>query len=156
MKQQNSVLPAAIADALALLPPAPHSVLLAAALNRVLGRSIQPEQLLPLQDKSVCIRVTDARLTFFLGADHRGFVARRFSQTPDLTIGACARDFLRLALRAEDPDTLFFGRRLYMEGDTELGLLIKNILDSVETSQLFILRWLPDSVRIKIRAELLS
>ncbi|MHB1246585.1 MAG: ubiquinone anaerobic biosynthesis accessory factor UbiT [Sulfuriferula sp.] len=156
MKQQNSVLPTAIADAFALLPPAPHSVLLAAALNRVLGRSIQPKQLLLLQNKSVCVRVTDARLSFFLGADHRGFVARRFSQVPDLTIGACARDFLRLALRAEDPDTLFFGRRLYMEGDTELGLLIKNLLDSIDASQLFIMRWLPDSVRIKIRAGLLS
>nr|WP_223264547.1 SCP2 sterol-binding domain-containing protein [Sulfuriferula plumbiphila] len=122
----------------------------------MLGRSIQPERLLPLRNKSVCIRVTDARLAFFLGTDRRGFVARRFSPTPDLTIGACARDFLRLALREEDPDTLFFGRRLYMEGDTELGLLIKNILDSVEPSQLFVMRWLPDSVRTRIRAELLS
>lgn len=156
MKQQNFALPAAIAGAFALLPPAPHSVLLAAGLNRVLGRSIQSECLLPLQGKSVCIRVTDVRLSFFLGADRRGFIARRFSQTPDLTIGASARDFLRLALREEDADTLFFGRRLYMEGDTELGLLIKNILDSVETSQLRIMRWLPDSVRTKIRAELLS
>lgn len=156
MKQHNFSLPEMLVGALALLPPAPHSVLLAAGLNRVLGRSIQPERLLPLQDKSVCIRVTDASLAFFLGADHRGFVARRFSQTPDLTIGACARDFLKLALRAEDPDTLFFGRRLYMEGDTELGLLIKNILDSVDTSQLFIMRLLPDAWRIKIRAELLS
>lgn len=156
MKQQNLALPAAIADVFALLPPAPHSVFLAAGMNRVLGRSIQSECLLPLHGKSVCIRVTDARLAFFLGADRRGFVARRFCQTPDLTIGACARDFLRLALREEDPDTLFFGRRLYMEGDTELGLLIKNILDSVEASQLFIMRFLPDTLRAKIRAELLS
>ena len=156
MKQQNFALPAAITGALALLPPAPHSLLLAAGLNRVLGRSIQPECLLPLQDKSVCIRVTNARLAFFLGADRCGFVARSFSQTPDLTIGACARDFLRLALREEDPDTLFFGRRLTMEGDTELGLLIKNILDSVDTSQLFMMRWLPDALRTKIRAGLLS
>ena len=156
MRQQNIALPGTIAGALALLPPAPHSVLLAAGLNRVLGRSLQPGWLLPLQDKSVCIHVTDARLAFFLGADHDGLVARRFSQTPDLTIGACARDFLRLALREEDPDTLFFGRRLYMEGDTELGLLIKNILDSVEPSQLFILHLLPDALLTKIRAELLS
>ena len=156
MKQQNFVLPGAVAIALSLLPPAPHSVVLAAGLNRVLGRCIQPEWLLPLQDKSVCIRVTDARLAFFLGANRRGFVARRFSQTPDLTIGACARDFLKLALREEDPDTLFFGRRLTMEGDTELGLLIKNLLDSVDPSQLFMMRWLPDTLRKKIRTGLIS
>jgi predicted lipid carrier protein YhbT len=36
------------------------------------------------------------------------------------------REFLLLASRQEDPDTLFFRRRLIIEGDTELGLAIKN------------------------------
>lgn len=156
MKQQTFVLPGAVTGALSLLPPAPHSLLLAATLNRVLRHFIQPEWLLALQDKSVCIRVTDARLAFFLGANRRGFVARRFSPVPDLTIGACARDFLKLAMREEDPDTLFFGRRLHMEGDTELGLLIKNLLDSVDPFQLSLVRWLPDTLRAKIREGLLS
>jgi predicted lipid carrier protein YhbT len=31
-----------------------------------------------------------------------------------------------------DPDTLFFSRRLTIEGDTELGLLLKNRLDALE------------------------
>lgn len=39
-----------------------------------------------------------------------------------------------LARRVEDPDTLFFARRLIMEGDTELGLVVKNALDAVEWS----------------------
>ena len=51
---------------------------------------------------------------------------------PDLTISASARDFLALARREEDPDTLFFSRRLSMEGDTELGLMVKNTLDALE------------------------
>ena len=38
----------------------------------------------------------------------------------------------RLMLREEDPDTLFFSRRLRIEGDTELGLIVKNLLDSVD------------------------
>ena len=29
-------------------------------------------------------------------------------------------------------DTLFFNRKLHIEGDTELGLITKNLLDSVE------------------------
>ncbi|PJC12345.1 MAG: sterol-binding protein, partial [Comamonadaceae bacterium CG_4_9_14_0_8_um_filter_60_18] len=37
-----------------------------------------------------------------------------------------------LARRQEDPDTLFFNRRLAMEGDTELGLLVKNTIDAIE------------------------
>ena len=37
-----------------------------------------------------------------------------------------------MLLRQEDPDTLFFHRRLSIEGDTELGLLVKNLLDRIE------------------------
>lgn len=37
-----------------------------------------------------------------------------------------------LAQRQQDPDQLFFQRRLVIEGDTELGLGLKNLLDSLE------------------------
>ncbi|MBL1271058.1 MAG: SCP2 sterol-binding domain-containing protein [Oceanospirillales bacterium] len=37
-----------------------------------------------------------------------------------------------LAERRQDPDQLFFQRRLVIEGDTELGLGLKNLLDSLE------------------------
>ena len=37
-----------------------------------------------------------------------------------------------MMLREEDPDTLFFNRKLHIEGDTELGLITKNLLDSVD------------------------
>jgi predicted lipid carrier protein YhbT len=49
----------------------------------------------------------------------------------DVTIRASLADYLALALRQEDPDTLFFTRRLVLEGDTELGLTVKNALDSL-------------------------
>lgn len=51
---------------------------------------------------------------------------------PDVTIRAAARDYLALALRREDPDTLFFTRRIVIEGDTALGLEIKNALDGLQ------------------------
>jgi hypothetical protein len=40
--------------------------------------------------------------------------------------------FSAVARRQEDPDTLFFNRELSIVGDTELGLVIKNMLDAVE------------------------
>ncbi len=40
--------------------------------------------------------------------------------------------FAQLADRKLDPDQLFFQRKLIIEGDTELGLGIKNLLDSLE------------------------
>jgi predicted lipid carrier protein YhbT len=50
---------------------------------------------------------------------------------PDVVVRAGARDYLALALRREDPDSLFFARRLVIEGDTALGLAVKNALDSL-------------------------
>ncbi|MFL1403878.1 SCP2 domain-containing protein [Marinobacter sp. M1N3S26] len=45
--------------------------------------------------------------------------------------GSCSA-FYQLANRRQDPDQLFFQRKLVIEGDTELGLGIKNLLDSLE------------------------
>lgn len=50
----------------------------------------------------------------------------------DVRIRGAFDDFWRMATRAEDPDTLFFQRRLTIEGDTETGLTLKNLLDSLE------------------------
>lgn len=44
---------------------------------------------------------------------------------------ASLADYAALALRREDPDTLFFTRRLVIEGDTALGLELKNALDAL-------------------------
>ncbi|SFR56422.1 Predicted lipid carrier protein YhbT, contains SCP2 domain [Marinobacter daqiaonensis] len=44
--------------------------------------------------------------------------------------GSCGA-FRALASKELDPDQLFFQRRLMIEGDTELGLAIKNLLDSL-------------------------
>ena len=41
-------------------------------------------------------------------------------------------DLLLVAARRRDPDTLFFQRRLVIEGDTELGLEVKNLMDAIE------------------------
>ena len=49
----------------------------------------------------------------------------------DVTMRASLADYLALALRREDPDTLFFARRLVLEGDTALGLEIRNALDAL-------------------------
>jgi predicted lipid carrier protein YhbT len=60
----------------------------------------------------------------------------RASGTPDLHFSATLSAFLQLLSRQEDPDTLFFNRELTVEGDTELGLIVKNMLDAVDWSVL--------------------
>lgn len=50
----------------------------------------------------------------------------------DVYIRGRLEHFWQLASRQEDPDTLFFNRQLEIEGETETGLYIKNLLDSLD------------------------
>ncbi len=117
----------------ARLPSRPGSLAIAAGINLALARGETPE-LAGLAGKVVAIRVTDAPLEFHFSVGEQGFATCAGSAAPAVTISAAAADFVRLALRQVDADTLFFSRRLTMEGDTELGLLLKNRLDALDLS----------------------
>jgi O2-independent ubiquinone biosynthesis accessory factor UbiT len=129
---QPFTLPKPLGTLFSILPQYPHSYALAQALNLTLADTLRAEALQPLHGKHICLRVNDANVVFNFSLDKRGITANRAGRIADLTISANAYDFIQLALRKEDPDTLFFSRRLLMEGDTELGLLLKNTLDALE------------------------
>lgn len=118
------------------LPQLPPTLVLTTTLNLALDRLLPREPLEPLIGKRLMIRVRDAGLSLRFTMGRRSFHPSFDPRTPDLTISARTRDFLALLAREEDADTLFFSRRLLMEGDTELGLLVKNTLDAVELPQL--------------------
>lgn len=125
-------LPAPLARIASHLPQRPPTLALTTALNLALGRVLSREDLEPLTGRHLRIRVRDAGLTLDFTLGPRGFVALSAGGEPDLTLTANVRDYIALALREEDPDTLFFGRRLLMEGATDLGLLVKNTLDAID------------------------
>jgi len=124
--------PAPLGAVLSRLPAYPGSLLLVAALNFALARHLPADvgQRLLHRRMRVCVR--DARLVFDFTWTGRRFAPSAPQPTTDLTLSATAHDFLLLAQRQQDPDTLFFSRRLSMEGDTELGLVVKNALDAME------------------------
>lgn len=132
MKTSPFLLPRPLGHLFSMLPGYPPSFAFTTFLNTALAQHVRPEDLEPLHGKQVCIRVTDAGISFRFGVTPTAFVARPASGPADLTISASAYDFMMLGLRKEDPDTLFFNRRLVMEGDTELGLFVKNTLDALE------------------------
>lgn len=140
------LLPEPVGSVLSRLPAYPGSLLLVTALNQVLARQLPADVRQYLLGKRLRIHVTDARLTFDFTCTGTRFVASRKQDTTDLTISANAQDFLRLAQRQEDPDTLFFNRRLSMEGDTELGLVVKNAINALELPVLDLKQWTPDKV----------
>ena len=149
-------LPQPFGIAMSLIPSYPHSLLFSHTLNLVLVRMIKPELLEPLHGTLINIRVIDAGLSFFFTIDTSGFVACKAGKIADLTISASAYDFLMLSTRQEDPDTLFFSRRLVVEGDTELGLIAKNTLDAVELPKLNPSYFLPGKILERIGSRLFS
>lgn len=129
------------------LPPFPGAVLFAAGLNVALRPHLPQDVRVQLQGRHLRIRVRDAGVAFDVAWNGARFVARSAGAEPDLEIAAGAADMLALMRRETDPDTLFFGRRLSMQGDTELGLLVKNTLDALEIvlpppHPAAVLRWL--------------
>ena len=114
------------------LPTAPPTYALTLSLTLALGRVLPREPLQPMLGKRFAIRIRDAGLVLRFAYAERGFSPLADAEPVDLTISARLRDFIALLAREEDPDTLFFSRRLLMEGDTDLGLLVKNTLDGIE------------------------
>lgn len=129
---QPFTLPKPLGTLFSLLPQYPHSLAFAQALNLALGETLRSEALQDLRGKLICLKIKDANISLLFTLNKNGVSASRANKTPDLTITAKAYDFIQLAMRKEDPDTLFFSRRLLTEGDTELGLLAKNTLDALE------------------------
>ncbi len=120
---------------LRMLPDALHSEVFARLFNHLLKGQYMAEQLGDLEGKRLCLSITDSRSELL-------FVIRgqRFVRLPkgnssaiwDVRIAGHVDDFWLLLTRSEDPDTLFFHRRLVLEGETETGLYIKNMLDALD------------------------
>ena len=126
-------LPALFALPLKLIPSPVHSIALTTALNVLFAARIREGELDFLRDRVLLIQVRDAKMEYRIRfAGPAGFVPGMAMQAPDLTLSSTIYDFLALATRREDSDTLFFNRRVVMEGDTALGLELKNWLDGMD------------------------
>ena len=116
----------------AKLPARPPAFLLATALNVALRPRLSDAHKAMLDRRVVLIGVIDFGVECRVSWSGTLFAAHGRQTTHDVAIRARLRDFHALATHAEDPDTLFFQRRLLIEGDTALGLSIKNLLDGME------------------------
>jgi predicted lipid carrier protein YhbT len=120
----------ALRQPLRWLPDAVHNRALAWALNHLLRGQALQQRLHELDDLCIRLDIRDAETALhFRIRDARLTAAAPGSST--VTIRGDVRDFIDLATRREDADTLFFKRRICIEGDTEAGLHVKNLLDSL-------------------------
>ncbi|WP_062065073.1 ubiquinone anaerobic biosynthesis accessory factor UbiT [Cellvibrio sp. OA-2007] len=125
-------LPSAMNWAARRVPDRLQQVALARSLNYALREAIAADELDFFCNKLLHICVKDIDVQFGIRYHRHKLVVTDAVAEPDLRFSANSYDLLLIATQQLDPDMLFFQRRLEMNGDTELGLGIKNLLASIE------------------------
>jgi len=114
-----------------LVPAVVHNEITARLFSHLVrGQEIR-DSLRELNGRTIRVHITDMSMSLYFVFDE-GRARRGDSHHWDVSISGMFEDFIALAARQEDPDTLFFNRRLCLEGDTEAGLYFKNLLDAFE------------------------
>ncbi len=130
--EKSPTIPRFLTWPLGLVPSKLQTGALTQILNRVFAPELADGELDFLDQKIMRIRVEDVGLEYRLTLSNGKLQAASREQPEDLSIEGNTYEFLLLATRREDPDTLFFNRRLRLGGSTELGLYVKNFLDGLE------------------------
>lgn len=115
-------------------------------LNAMFARDVEEGELDFLEGRTVALEIADLGWHWPITLDTGRLVLRHPGCRPDTRIRGAVGEFLAIAAGRRDPDTLFFQRRLVVEGDTELGLALKNFLDAAQP-ELPALRWLAAAAR---------
>lgn len=102
------------------------------ALAAALRDAADSHQLDVVRGRRIRIVIDDIGVDWCLTGTWRGMRLLRDPSGAEVTFRGNLREFVLLASRTVDPDTLFFQRRLHVTGNTELGLSCKNLLDAVE------------------------
>lgn len=128
------------------LPPALLAAGLEQPLNYVLRAERQRGAFAFLQQYWVQIEVSDYPLSLYVRCtpQHRLQVSLA-PQTAVVRMRSDSTSMLQMMLQQVDPDTLFFRRKLLITGDTEIGLHLKNLLDTVRLDERLpapVLAWL--------------
>ena len=121
-------------------PKAVQSKLVLKVLNEVLREPLEDGDLDCLEGNWLQVEVKDIECSWYFTMQQSKLMMQ--TQAPLLNqdsrmslISGASIDLLRMLGRQQDPDTLFFQRRLSLGGDTELGLEIRNVLDAVDMDE---------------------
>ncbi|PHS23950.1 MAG: SCP2 domain-containing protein [Methylophaga sp.] len=115
-----------------LMPKAIQLTIATKVSNYLLQQQLMDGELDFLEDAVLRIQIKDLNFDWQVYLKQNQLAFSEGTNTADTTFSGHSKEFLLLASRREDPDTLFFQRRLSIEGNTELGLQVKNLIDSVD------------------------
>lgn len=113
------------------LPTQPPSFVVARLLDRILWPRLDEAARAALALRTVEVEVLELGLRVRLQLGRHGFIVAPSMSEATVTIRARMAALWRLARGEDDADRLFFERALVMEGDTEYGVALKNVLDAV-------------------------
>ncbi|MBV7300899.1 ubiquinone anaerobic biosynthesis accessory factor UbiT [Enterovibrio paralichthyis] len=119
-----------------LVPASVQQTLMLETLKRVFHEALDDGEFEFLEGRWLEVHVRDVDFKNYISFENEKLVVRSDIETPDVRFSGNLNDLVLIAARKEDPDTLFFQRRLLIEGDTELGLEVKNLMDSVDLASL--------------------
>jgi len=105
-------------------------------LNLLFAGALKSGELAFLQDRTVRVNVTDMALDLSITTRRHQLLVHKADHQEDVTFSAEFAALVEIITAQTDPDTLFFHRRLSISGDTELGLSLKNFLDSCEPAEI--------------------
>ena len=126
-----------VANAVVPHVPKPVSkIVIEQTLNRFFKADIVAGELDFMRDKVMQVTLTDLAFCFYVKgvvkANTLSLQVSHHNEQVDVAMAGAVDDLFLLTTQSVDPDTLFFRRRLSLRGDTELGLEIKNFLDTIE------------------------
>ena len=122
-----------LSQLLRFIPDRVHTQL----ISRIGGHFMQGQAITSrldyMEGKRLQLSITDTRNCWkFIICNHRLMDDSRSREVADVHIQGDMKTFLLLATGSEDPDSLFFSRHLSLEGNTEDGLYIKNLIDAMD------------------------
>ena len=116
---------------LSLCPDKIFAHCFAAICNHLLPGQGLDTHLASVDQKIIRFEVLDARLCYSVKIN-KGKLWPVTTNHWDVCIRGQLIDFQALVHGEQDADTLFFQRKLEMQGDVETGLILKNMLDALE------------------------
>jgi len=85
-----------------------------------------------MEGKCLKLSITDTGNCWQFIVRNNRLLDDNVNSVADVHIQGDLKTFVLLATSNEDPDSLFFSRKLSIEGNTEDGLYIKNLIDAMD------------------------
>lgn len=133
--QLNSRLPKVPAKLTRFTPAPVMELFLNTGVNHLLKEERQQNELDFLKGQVARVEVTDLNFDFSFTLINQKLVIKVPAEKGDATLKSDQESMLKILHGEVDPDTLFFRRKLLITGDTELGLYIKNMIDTIDLTK---------------------